>query len=72
MRCLEISLAKILFLLFISMPAYAGASDDAKPPFAKRMTDSPFVELYALSATAIFNRGLPTTLKAPTSCKQMP
>lgn len=48
MRCLKNSLAKILFLLFISMTAYAGESNEAKPPFGKRIADSPFVELYVL------------------------
>lgn len=48
MCCLKNSLAKILFLLFISVPAYAGESDEAKPPFGKRIADSPFVELYVL------------------------
>jgi len=48
MRCLKTSMAKVLFLLFISMPAYAGESDEAKPPFGKRIAESPFVELYVL------------------------
>ena len=48
MRCLKTSLAKIVILLLISMSAYAGESAEAKPPFGKRIAESPFVELYVL------------------------
>ncbi len=48
MHCLKTGLAKILLLLFISMPAYAGEAEEEKPAFGEKVADSPFVELYVL------------------------
>lgn len=48
MRCIKAASAKIMFLLFISMPVLAGESAEEKPPFGKRIAESPFVELYVL------------------------
>lgn len=48
MRRLKTGLAKILLLLFIAMPAYAGEAEAEKPAFGEKIAASPFVELYVL------------------------